>query len=118
MRHLLLLLFIVLSHLVQAQEVTLDNIATFEGKIVTLCSTITGTYQTKGEKKVTYLNFGKLYPNSSFTIVIFEKELIHFSYNPAAFLKNKKVCVTGKVVLYKRKPQFIISKEAEIVVEK
>ena len=32
-------------------------------------------------------------------------------------LKGKKICVTGKVAIYKGKPQIIVSKELEVVVQ-
>jgi DNA/RNA endonuclease YhcR with UshA esterase domain len=116
MKHLTLILFLLLAPTVKAQEVTLENIASFEGKTVTLCETITGTFQTKTESKVTYLNFGKSFPNNAFTIVIFKKDLDNFSYDPMT-LKDKKICVTGKVGIYKGKPQIIVNKEAAIVVQ-
>jgi hypothetical protein len=117
MKTLTLLLFLTFSTFTFSQEeATLENIASFEGKTVTLCETITGTYQTKTESKVTYLNFGKSFPNNSFTVVIFKKDLENFSYDPMT-LKGKKICVTGKVGFYKDKPQIIVSKESEIIVK-
>ncbi|WP_298392238.1 hypothetical protein [Flavobacterium sp.] len=115
MKHLTLLLFLLITPLVKAQDVTLDNIATFEDKTVTLCETVTGTYQTKSENKVLYLNFGAAFPNNAFTVVVFQKDFKNFSYDLLT-LKNKKICVTGKVVIYKGKPQIIISKEADVVI--
>ena len=117
MKNLTLFLFLTFTTVSFAQEeVTLENIASFEGKTVMLCETITGTYQTKTESKVTYLNFGKSFPNNSFTVVIFKKDLENFSYDPMT-LKGKKICVTGKVGIYKGKPQIIVNKELEVVVQ-
>jgi hypothetical protein len=117
MKSIFFILFLLISTFSFAQEdVTLENIASFEGKTVTLCETITGTFQTKTESKVTYLNFGKSFPNHAFTVVIFKKDLENFSFDPMT-LKNKKICVTGKVGIYKGKPQIIVNKEAAIVVQ-
>lgn len=102
---------------VRAQTVTLDNIASFENQRIVLCEKITGTFQSKNESKVTYLNFGAPYPNHSFTVVIFKKDLEHFDYDPVTFLKNKTVCVSGIVVFYKNKPQIIASSPDQIVVK-
>jgi len=45
------------------------------------------------------LNFGKLYPNQTFVVTIFKKDLANFGYEPTTFLKNVIICVTGKVLL-------------------
>ncbi len=117
MNNLTLLLFVFTSTLFFAQEkVTLENIASFEGKTITLCETVTGTHQTKSESKVTYLNFGKPFPDHAFTVVVFKNVLNEFSYDPLT-LKNKKICVTGKVVFYKGKPQIVIKNESQIEVQ-
>ncbi|MBK9224546.1 MAG: hypothetical protein IPO23_07795 [Flavobacterium sp.] len=105
------------SFCLNAQTVTLDNITTFENQRVTLCEKVIGTYQSKSESGVSYLNFGAPYPNHSFTVVIFKKDLEHFDYDPVAFLKNKTVCVSGTIVFYKNKPQIIASNPDQIVVK-
>ncbi len=69
------------------------------------------TYETKGKNKTTYLNFGKPYPNSTFTTVIFGNDVKIFKYIPVDYLKDKEVCVTGRITIYKGKPQMIIRKE-------
>jgi DNA/RNA endonuclease YhcR with UshA esterase domain len=98
----------------RAQEtVTLKNVASFEGEEVMLCETVTGTHQTKSDSHVTYLNFGKAYPNNAFTVVIFKKSLEKFSYDPLT-LKGKKICITGKVAFYKGKPQIVVQNESQI----
>ena len=115
----LLLLFISLAFAPAAysQMVQLDSIANYEGKSVMLCEIVQSSYQSKGEKKTTYLNFGKPFPNATFSVVIFESNLKNFSYNPAAFLKGKTLCITGVVKMYKGKPQFIIENEKQIEVK-
>ena len=49
------------------------------------------TFVTKGEKKTTYINFGKPYPNTTFTAVIFEGDLANFKYTPSEYLKDKNI---------------------------
>lgn len=118
MKKIILLLFLCFAKLsiAQSETVALDSIANYVGKTVTICETITGTYQTKTEHKVTYLNFGKPFPNHSLSLVIFKKDLENFSYDPMS-LKGKTVCITGEVVLYKDKPQIVVHKEEEIVLK-
>ena len=118
MKNLFLLLFTVcLTQVACTQTVPLDSIAKYDGKTVTVCSKVLGTHVTQGEKKTTYLNFGKPFPDNTFTVVIFENDLANFKYIPSDYLKDKKVCITGKVKIYKGKPEMIVSSEEQIKVE-
>ena len=115
-----LLLFLTLICLTQfsfSQTVPLDSVQFYEGKTITVCSKVQSTFLTKGVKKTTYINFGKPYPNTTFTAVIFEGDLPNFKYTPSEYLKDKQVCLTGKITIYKGKPQMIISKEEQIKIE-
>jgi len=114
---LLLITSICLTQISFSQTVPLDSVANYERKTITVCSKVQSTHVTKGAKKTTYINFGNPYPNSSFTIVIFEDDLVNFKYTPSEFLKDKNVCVTGQVKIYKGKPEIIVSKAGEIEVE-
>ena len=112
-----LLLFLTLICLTQfsfSQTVPLDSVQFYEGKTITVCSKVQSTFLTKGEKKTTYINFGKPYPNQTFTVVIFESDLKNFSYSPVEYLKDKNVCITGTIMLYKEKPQIVLKNETEI----
>lgn len=90
---------ICLSHISFSQTVPLDSVQFYVGKSITVCSKVQGIFVTKGEKKTTYINFGKPYPNNSFTAVIFASDSANFKYNLSVYLKDKMVCITGKVVL-------------------
>ena len=114
---LLLITSICLWQISFSQTVPLDSVTNYEGKSITVCSKVQSTFLTKGEKKTTYINFGKPYPNTTFTAVIFEGDLANFKYTPSEYLKDKNVCITGKVVIYKGKPEIIVSKEEQIVVQ-
>ena len=114
---LLLITSICLWQISFSQTVPLDSVINYEGKIITVCSKVQSTYVTKGDKKTTYLNFGNPYPNTTFTVVIFEGDLPNFKNTPSEFLKDKNVCITGKVKIYKGKPEMIVNKEEQIKVE-
>lgn len=116
MKKNLLLLFLVFASVVSAQETTptIENITSFEGKIITICEKVTGIHETKGENVI--LNFGKPYPNNAFTVIIFKRDREKFSYNPLD-LKGKTICITGMVVMYKGKPEIVIKNESEIVIK-
>lgn len=55
----------------------------------------------------TFLNFGKPYPNQTFAAVIFRGSAKQFG-NPAQW-EGRHVLVTGKVKLYKGKPEIILT---------
>jgi len=118
MKNLILsIISICLWQISHSQTVPLDSVQFYVGKTITVCSKVQGTFVTKGEKKTTYINFGKPYPNTTFTAVIFQSDSSNFKYTPSVYLKEKTVCITGKVVLYKNKPQMIIKKEEQIKIE-
>ena len=114
---ILFLMSICLWQISFSQTVPLDSVQFYEGKTITVCSKVQSTFLTKGEKKTTYINFGKPYPNTTFTAVIFEGDLSKFKYTPSEYLKDKQVCLTGKISIYKDKPQMIVSSEEQIKVE-
>ena len=110
-------LTILFSQIAFSQTVPLDSVINYEGKTITVCSKVQSTYVTKGDKKTTYINFGNPYPKTTFTVVIFEGDLPNFKNTPSVYLKDKNVCITGKVKIYKGKPEMIINKEEQIKVE-
>jgi hypothetical protein len=110
----LLLITIYFTQISFSQIVSLDSIAKYAGKTVTVCSKVQGTFVSKGEKKTTYISFGNPYPDNTFTAVIFETDLPNFKYNPSEYLKDKNVCITGLVKIYKGKPEIIVNDESQL----
>ena len=111
-------LFIFVTNLMESQTVSIDSLQYYEGKKVTVCAKVQGVFVSNKSKKTTFINFGKPYPNHKFVVVIFEKDLINFKYDPAIFLKNKTVCITGIVKMYKGLPEIIATKEEQIIIQK
>ncbi len=111
------ILLILFGQISFSQTVPLDSVQFYVGKTITVCSKVQSTFVTKGEKKTTYINFGKPYPNNTFTAEIFSSDSANFKYIPSEYLKEKNVCITGKVELYKDKPQIIVKKEEQIKIE-
>ena len=108
---------ILLSHLSFSQTIPLDSVSKYEGKTITVCSKVLGTQVSAGEKKNTTLNFGKPFPDNTFTVFISETDLPNFKYNPSEFLKDKTICITGTVKMYKNKPEIIVTKQEQIKVQ-
>lgn len=95
------------------KKITLEEIPQNFDKKVTICDKIYGSYIIKSNG-MTLLNVGKPYPDNPLTLAIFEKDLKNFSYVPADFLPEKSFCVTGKLILYKDKPEIILKSEKDI----
>ncbi len=68
-------------------------------------------------EKVTYINLGAAYPNSPLTIIVFAEDRTNFPESLEKLYGNQKVCVTGRIKEYKGKPEIIISKPEELVVQ-
>ena len=114
---LLLIASICLWQISFSQTISLDSVMNYVGKEITLCAKIQSISVSKREKKTTYINFGKPYPNQIFTVVIFEENLKNFSYIPAEQLKDKNVCLTGTIILYKDKPEIVVKNEEQIKIQ-
>ena len=90
----------------------------FEGKKVTICAKVFGTRFLEGAKgQPTFLNVCAAYPNSPLTVVIWGDNRINFKNKPEEYYNGKDICVSGVVVIYKGKPEIIVSKEGEIQVK-
>jgi len=119
MKHTFLLLIIICQHqTLIGQTIPLDSAKFYEGKTITICSKVIDTYVSKHEDETTFINFGKPYPNNSFTVVIYAKDLDNFKYSPTNYLKGKVICITGKITIYKDKPQMIVEGEEAVKIEK
>ena len=106
------------STLLSAQtQISIDSVSAYIGKTVKVCDKVAGTFVTKGDKPVTYLNLGADYPNSKLTIVIFQKDLINFPITPSDHYKGMDVCVTGQIKKYKEKIEIIANKPEQIEVK-
>ncbi len=100
----------------QAQTLTPDQAKDYAGKKVTVCGKVYGTFASAKGQAPTFLHFGGIYPNNSFSVVIYKDVLPKFTY-PLAGLANKNVCVTGYIKLYKGKPEMTVNSPSQIVVK-
>jgi hypothetical protein len=87
-----------------------DSAKYFEAKLTTVCGNITGTHV--GKSGVMMLNFGKSFPDNSFTAVVFEGDVSKFK--SANHYDGKTVCVTGKIQIYKGKPEIILNEASQL----
>lgn len=104
-------LIFLLNSLIAQTKKFIDSATQYIGKSVTVCSQVFGI---KATDKVVLINLGAAYPASPLTIAILAKDFANFTTPPAEFYKNKKLCVTGIVELFKNKAQIVITKPEEI----
>jgi hypothetical protein len=81
----------------------------YNGKTVTVSGFVADIYQSE---KVAYLNFVEKFPNNPFTAVIFARQFSDFP--EIDNYRNRKVEVTGRVSMYKGKPQIILNSPKQL----
>ena len=70
---------------------------------------------TAATDSVNYLNFSEDYQNT-LSLVIFNRNLNKFDYQPAEYFLNKKIKVLGEIELYQGSPQIIIDDPYDIII--
>lgn len=87
--------------------------ADYNGKEVKVSGFVADVYKTE---KVAYLNFVEKFPKNLFSAVIFSSRFA--SFNNIDKYEMHTVEVTGRVSMYKGKPQIILDSEAQIKIVK
>ena len=99
------------------QKISIEKASEHEGDSVIICSKVYGgIFFSNKQPTITLLNVGAAYPNSLLTIVIKEEDRAAFSNKPEEFYINKEICVTGKIRIFKGKPEIQISSEKAITI--
>lgn len=84
---------------------------------VQVCGFVDGYYfDARSSGQPTFLDMGAPYPNQPLVVVIWGDERSHFSY-PLESLKGKSICVSGRVTLYRGKPEIVVSDEKQIILQ-
>ena len=109
-----ILLSLATSRISAAQDrVVPDSAAArFVGQTVTVEGTVASVGSSR-RSATTFLNLGAAYPNQTFTAVIFRSAASRFP-NPQQW-EGKRVRVTGKVRLYREKPEIVLEEPSQIV---
>ena len=68
---------------------------------------------TASKSGITYLNFDKKYPESTFSAVIFKDNKDVFDFE--VLNKCKNIIIYGKIELYKDKPQIVLKEASQII---
>ena len=110
MKYLLLILFagFAVKSFAQ-QEIKLEEVKNHIGDSVKLMAKIYGgKYFETANNAPTLLDVGAHYPNSPLTLVIYGDVRKQFNNVPETFYTGKTEWITGKIELYKNKPQIVI----------
>lgn len=100
------------------QQISIDSLRQHVGDSVMVCTKIFGgIYLERSNGTPTLLNAGAAYPNSPLTVMIGPDARALFKEAPETFYKDKNVCITGKVILYKDKPEIVVYDEKQIAVK-
>jgi len=83
-------------------------------KKITVAGTVVGAKETKNGHL--FINLDKNYPNQIFTVAIWKKNLVNFSYDPLVEWKDKQIVVKGKIADFDGIPTLILEKENAIEV--
>jgi DNA/RNA endonuclease YhcR with UshA esterase domain len=112
----LLGLFCIVSANAQT-SIKLDEVGKHIGDSVTVCGKVADMrYFENSNNKPTLINMGAKHPNGLLTLVIWEKTRALFTGKPEDLI-DKEICITGRIILYKDKPEIIIEKPEQIVVQ-
>jgi DNA/RNA endonuclease YhcR with UshA esterase domain len=114
--NLAVIVFVFFSSIIFGQTVSSDSLSLYKGKKITVCDVVVDSHRNKGNQLTTFLNFGKPFPYQNFTVVIFNEDLKKFDDDPSKIFLGKKICITGKVRIYKGKPEIVVKQARQIAV--
>ena len=78
------------------------------GERGTVCGPVVDShYATGSNGKPTFLNFDRAYPDHTMVVVIWGSDRGAFPSNPQTYYKEKDVCATGLIEIYKGKPGIV-----------
>ncbi|HMI78629.1 MAG TPA: hypothetical protein VK484_07535 [Ferruginibacter sp.] len=87
------------------------------GDSVTVCGKVDDMrYFESSKNSPTFLNTGGKYPNQLLTLVVWGDVRKQFKDNIDG-LKGKQVCITGRLILYKERPEIIIGQPEQISIQ-
>src|SRR5579872_6678892 len=87
------------------QEISPAEAAKHVGEKATVCGVVaSASYAARSKGQPTFLNLDKPYPNPTFTALIWGDDRPKFD-QPEVKLRDKRICTTGTITLYKGVPE-------------
>ena len=99
---------------VAQKEIKIEDAKNHVGDIVKICAKIYGGKFLEKDT-LTLLNAGGNYPDAPLTLVLRPNTRKEFETDPILYYKGRQVCITGKIELFKNKPQIVITTKNQIV---
>ena len=86
------------------------------GETATVCDSVASTRHLAGGRRPTFLNLGRPYPRQDLTIVIRGQDRPAFEAagRPEVRFRDRRVCVSGVVELYRGTPQIAVDDPARL----
>ena len=116
-RLLLIIIFVFIGAAASAQQkIGILDVPQHIGDSVTLTAKVySARYFETSNRQPTLLNIGAAFPNQLLTVVIYGDNLQYFKEAPVTLFNNKTVTVTGKIELYRGKPQIVVKDNTGIM---
>jgi len=89
------------------------------GESATVCGLVASAryFESREGGGRSYLNFDQPYPNHTLTVMIAAPNRAKFSKPPEALFSGKTVCVTGRIVDYRGKPEIVVENPSQIAIQ-
>lgn len=88
------------------------------GELRTVCGHVASAASiTSAKGAPTFLNLGRPYPDQDFTVVIWESSRARFERPPERLFDRRSICVTGRIEMYRGRPQIVVEDPEQIRVE-
>jgi hypothetical protein len=100
-----------------AQVITADQASEHIGERATVCGRVASAhYASRSRGRPTFLDLGRPYPHTLFTVVIWGDDRARFG-QPEKQYRDKHICVSGVISVYRGQPDMTVRNPAEIQVK-
>jgi DNA/RNA endonuclease YhcR with UshA esterase domain len=97
------------------KAIKLEEVKDHIGDSVTVTGKVYGIkYLEQAKGAPTLINLGAAFPNQFLTVVIFDEDKKRLALEPEKQFADAQVSVTGKVELFRGKPQIVITDKSQI----
>lgn len=95
--------------------IKLEEAAKHVGDSVNVCGKVAGgVFLEQMENSPTFLSLGAPYPDQLLTLLIGKDQRGQYQTAPETYYVNKEVCITGKIILSRERPQIVVYKKEQI----
>lgn len=101
----------------KAQVVTAEQARDHVGERATVCDRVASAhFASRSRGRPTFLNLGRPYPHAIFTVVVWGRDRARFG-QPEKQYRDKHVCVTGFISVYRGQPDMTVRNPGQIRVK-